>query len=552
MVKKNVLTPVLAGVLGVAVVGSGVGYYVMSKKADGDANQKSKNESTVVVSPKLSVMAENISNTIDKAAEIAKGDVDYAYEGSFNISFGPALTNNMPTAPKDFGMTVSSKQKGGNEGGDIVLTYGGEKLVTVNQVYSRENGDDMYVRVPELSDAYIKVNKADAESYLKDSMGMDLSQYTQAAESIDFDADAFEADLKEYEQLVKDNFPESKESGTKSGDIDGISYEYTSKSYELTSADGQKIVTAVLEKAKTDENFKKLYDQGVEAAGSQVASSDESSIPSYEESIDKMLEEVKGEIEGEDTVILETYENGDGQFAGFNLKPADKDGELKLITVSNENAEGLDMNFDSGDGTIMKAYGALKSENDVVNGSYTVSSTEDGKETMKVVYTMTDMKNVGENFSGTIRMDLTSNEGSEAQSGWMEIKSDSTADDVNITFDFGFAGENAFTMTMTSKKTEASDVELPGGDAKIFNALDEEQMNQYLETCDTQGFMTKMKDTLGDEMYNSLFGGSASSYSSGSSSYNDSDYDYDFDYDDDDFNWEDFDTATESSADKPA
>lgn len=118
MVKKNVLTPVLAGVLGVAVVGSGVGYFVLNKNADKASSEKSKNQSSVVVSPKLSVMAENITNTIDKATEIAKGDVDYAYSGSFNISFGPAITKNMPTAPKDFGMTVSSKQKGGNEGGD--------------------------------------------------------------------------------------------------------------------------------------------------------------------------------------------------------------------------------------------------------------------------------------------------------------------------------------------------------------------------------------------------------------------------------------------------
>ena len=40
MVKKNVLTPVLAGVLGVAVVGSGVGYFVLNKNAD--KNEKTK------------------------------------------------------------------------------------------------------------------------------------------------------------------------------------------------------------------------------------------------------------------------------------------------------------------------------------------------------------------------------------------------------------------------------------------------------------------------------------------------------------------------------
>lgn len=539
MVKKNVLTPVLAGVLGVAVVGSGVGYFVLNKNADKE-NEKTKSNSTVVVSPKLSVMAENISNTLDRAAGIAKGDVDYAYEGSFNVSFGPALTKEMPTAPKDFGMTVSSQQKGGNEGGDIVLTYGGQKVVTVNQVYSRENSEEMYVRVPELSEAYIKVNKDEAEKYVTDSVGVDLSEYAKTAESIDFDVEAFEADIKDYEKVVKDNFPEAKEEGKKSGDIDGLTYEYTSKSYDLTAADAQKVAKAVLEKAKGDENFKKLYEQGVDAANQSMAKyGEESSTPSYEEAIDKMLEEVNGDINGESSVVLETYENSNGEFTGFLLKPNDEDGELKLITVSNENAEGMDMTFDSGDGDSYTAYGALKSENDTVNGGYTISVSEGGEESVKVVYTVTDMKNVGDNFAGTLRVDLNVNDGSEANSGWMEVKSNSTADDVDVSFDFGFNGENALTMTMTSKKTEASDVALPGSDAKIYNALDEEQMNEYLSTCDTEGFMNKLKEALGDEMYNSIMGSSSSSYSSQID-------------DDDDFDWDKFEEESENNSNQPA
>ena len=150
------------------------------------------------------------------------------------------------------------------------------------------------------------------------------------------------------------------------------------------------------------------------------------------------------------------------------------------------------------------------------------------------------MKNVGDNFAGTIRLDISSSEDGEPESGWMEIKSDSTADDVNVTFEFGLAGENAFTMTMTSKKTEASDVDKISSDAKVYNALNEEEMNEYLSTCDTEGFMTKLKDTLGDEMYNDLMGSSSSSYSS-------SQYD-----DDDDFDWDKFEESTDNTANDPA
>ena len=198
------------------------------------------------------------------------------------------------------------------------------------------------------------------------------------------------------------------------------------------------------------------------------------------------------------------------------------------------------MTFDSGDGDSYTAYGALKSENDTVNGGYTISVSEGGEESVKVVYTVTDMKNVGDNFAGTLRVDLNVNDGSEANSGWMEVKSNSTADDVDVSFDFGFNGENALTMTMTSKKTEASDVALPGSDAKIYNALDEEQMNEYLSTCDTEGFMNKLKETLGDEMYNSIMGSSSSSYSSSQID------------DDDDFDWDKFEEESENNSNQPA
>lgn len=548
MVKKNVLTPVLAGVLGVSIVGSGVGYFVLSKDA-GKASDKTKSESAVTVSPKISVMAENISNTIGRAQEIADGSADYAYEGKVTYSFGTFVTNNVGTEVKDIGIAMSSKQKNGNEGADITVSYDGKDMFSVNEVYSRDNTEEAYVKIPELSDAYLKVSKADMESYMKEQTGIDMNEYTAAAQDIDFDVDAFEADIKEYEQVVKDNFPEMKEDGKKTGDIDGISYEYTSKSYEVTAADAQKIATAVLEKAKTDENFKKLYDDSVEKAmqSSAYAYGGESDIPTYESMIDDMLNSVKEDLSEEDTskVTLETYENGDGDFMGFNLKPQDDEGELRYVAVTSDSAEGIDLFFDAGDGTAMTAYGALKSENDTVNGSYTVTSTDDGKETMKVVYTVTDLKNVGDNFAGTIRVDAKSDDEYDAFSGWMEIVSASTEDNVDVSFDFGYNGESAFTMKVTGNKTEATDVEMPSADAAVYNALDEEEMNKYLESCDTEGFTNKIKDAMGEEMYNMMFGGTMYG--------NTPDYQIE---EDDDFDWEKFETEVEADAkeeaDKPA
>ena len=106
-------------------------------------------------------------------------------------------------------------------------------------------------------------------------------------------------------------------------------------------------------------------------------------------------------------------------------------------------------------------------------------------------------------------------------------------------------------MNVTCKKTEASDVELPGSDAKIYNALNEEEMNKYLEECDLEGFQNKMKEKLGDDMYNQLF---SSASSAGSlSGYETDDDDYEYSFDDDDFDWDQFETElNEAESDERA
>ena len=526
MVKKNVLTPVLAGVLGLSIIGSGVGYFVVNKDGGGDTGilGGSKKEE-VKASPRFSVMAENVSNTLEKAEKIAKGESDYACEADLNMSFGPAVTEELEEAPKDFGMNISSKQKGGKEGADITLRYGGQQFMTINESYSRDQEDILYIKVPELSDAYIKVSRADAEQYMKDDFGFDVNAYADAADTVDFDVKAFEDDLKTYQQTVKDNMPATKEEGKKSGDIDGVTYEYTSKTYEISGTDVTKVANAVLDKAKTDEQFRKLYSDSVAKAVEQMENTQgavEDTPPTYDEVIDEMRKSLNDDI-GTDTskADLITYEDKNGDFKGFELKPQGEEGVLRYVIVSDDKAEAMDMNFDSGDGETMSLLGSMKSDGNVVNGSYTFNADTNG-EKMKYVYSVTNLGSAGENFTGSVRVDIQIDDGFDPMSAWTEVSSTSDADNLNVVYDIGYNGQNAVKMTVTSKKTEASDVEMPGADAKVYNALDDNDMNQYLESCDVEGFNNKMKSVLGDKMYNDIFGGGMTG-----GGYDDYDYDDD-------------------------
>ncbi len=523
MVKNKVLTPVLAGVLGLSIAGSGIGYYLVNK--DGGSKDGTLREQ------KINQVAENINNTVDKAEKIIKGELDYAYDADVTVSFGDGLAElTGGQSFDDIKVSTSSKQKGDNTEADVTLFYGDNSVVSVNAFYQRGDNDTAYFQIPELSSAYLKADKATAQQYLEQEAGVDLDEIMSSAETIDFDAQAFVDSLDDYAQVVKDNFPEVKEEGKKEGDIDGIEYSYTTESYDITEKDAQNMVKAVLEKVKTDENIKKLYDQAAESAGEEV------DAPSFEEAIDEMLEEVNtdiGEEVSDESIELTTYNDGD-DIVGFKLVPniEDADFELDFVTISTDEAEAIDLTIDIGGEASFTMKGSITEEDDALNGEYVMNLDAGEYVSAEATYTVDNVKAVDDAFTGSMRIDAKMNSGDQDISGWVEIISDSNADKTDVKFIVGYNGSEMVTVAVEGKKTEASDVTIPGSDAQVYNALDEEELNKYLEGCDVEGFQEHVKSALGEELYALIESSTSSGF--------DDDYDYDdYDWDDEDYDWDD-------------
>ena len=72
MVKNKVLTPVLAGVLGLSIVGSGLGYYFVNKDSNDGKTEGGK--------AKLTQVADNINNTLGTAEKAIKGELDFCLQ----------------------------------------------------------------------------------------------------------------------------------------------------------------------------------------------------------------------------------------------------------------------------------------------------------------------------------------------------------------------------------------------------------------------------------------------------------------------------------------
>ena len=84
MVKNKVLTPVLAGVLGLSIVGSGLGYYFVNKDSNDGKTEGGK--------AKITQVADNINNTLGTAEKAIKGELDFAYNATATVSFGEGFT----------------------------------------------------------------------------------------------------------------------------------------------------------------------------------------------------------------------------------------------------------------------------------------------------------------------------------------------------------------------------------------------------------------------------------------------------------------------------
>ena len=550
MVKNKVLTPVLAGVLGLSIVGSGLGYYFVNKDSNDGKTEGGK--------AKLTQVADNINNTLGTAEKAIKGELDFAYNATATVSFGEGFTEQAGVSLQPISVTTVTKQKGSNTAADVSLTYGGNNLVSANAVYSRDN-KSAYVQIPELSDAYLMVNvdslKDKVGSELS-SQGIDLDSLFDSAEGadVDFDTDALEKDLEEYKKVMEDfSFPKPVDGEKKTGDIDGNEYSYTTKEYTISGNDVKAALKAVLDKAKDDATLKDMFSKA--GVADKLGMSYDDIISQYADSMDSLFESDNLD----ETATFNAYYSGD-DLAGFSLE---KDGEgATLYTILKDDVVAVDFSLDMGSEGSASFKGSANTVDGVTNGKFTMKmetaadsdidadmTSADGGlsleptmavspsinfDTMEAEVTLKDLKEEGDAFSGTIRFDVNGTSDSQAVSGWVELASASTADKLDLSVEFGMNGKQFVTMAVTGNKTEASDITVPSGD-KIYDMTNDDQMNTYLAGCDSDGFVANVKKVLGDEVYNMLVNAEGDL---------ESDYDDYGDYDDyDDYDISDIDLS---------
>ena len=149
MVKSKLLTPVLAGVLGVSVAGSALGYVLVNKD---DEKKDTKKSSTAVVSPveKLSdgFKAATSTEVVENAEKALKGELDFSYDAKATLSFGDGFK--AASGIEDMGsigFTANANQNGNMGSADLSVLFNDNDLISLSAVIDRDNGK-AYVQVP--------------------------------------------------------------------------------------------------------------------------------------------------------------------------------------------------------------------------------------------------------------------------------------------------------------------------------------------------------------------------------------------------------------------
>ncbi len=514
MLKKSLLTPILSGVLAVTVIGSGV-FYVLNNK-DTEKEEKKGGKTSI------SKMTSNISDTIEFADKAAKGELDFGYNANIEFTLGDSLTQSMGYNLKPFSMETVTKQKGKKTASDIKLKYDAKDIISFNSVLDNETGDT-YIRVPELSDAYILGTADELQEMLGystyGSFGGSVTGMATSSASPDaildvfkdIDYDALFADIEEYESILTENAPEPVDGEKIKGEISGHSYSFTTKSYEVTGEVAYNILTASVEKLKGDEIIKQIaLDTGITEAD-------------YIASLDELVADAPTDDEKKEVLAnVDVYYDGDVA-TGFLINSDDLGlDNYKVITVASDDVTAIDMDITIDESNSCKAVGAFETKKGKTNGSvdYDVN-IEGAAATAKI--SLTDIEEQGDFFSGAVKYEIKMDQDGTTINPVIELVSNSASDKLDLSLNVSNSGENYFNLGITGEETDASDITIPTGD--IYK-MDDAGMESYMSKCDFNKVMDNLKSALGDELYNDLFGSDVS----GSTGYDDFDFD-DFDLD---------------------
>lgn len=506
MKKRSALTPVLSVVLSLLILAAGLIAGIKGGTFSKDKDETSDKSSGRFEFEGLNDTFAFASASMEKINGIFSGSANVGNFSKLTFTPDQSLLDEMDGSEaaglKSVSVSSDVKVKGESSAADICLDYDGERLVTLNTVYSDNTA---YFRVPELNEAYVKGN---VEQLITEEIG-NYGEEIEIPEEVQNALNAFDGEkcsrlLNDFLDIVRDGLPEGKNSGETSGKINGISYKYDVVTVEVTEEDVRNISVALIEKFRGDSDVKALYDAFNAAAEERLAENGDvpdEKLPEFDEYCQMLLdlvnEDVSDSSESSQSLKFKLFYDGD-RLMGFSSSEDDED--ITAVMIDSEEEFAVGISGINSDGEETRLDFSVTGKDGDYEGKLNFVSAEDTDMNFTAGFVSdTEEQNVDSGvYKGTLEVYLTS----EGHTLKAVIDSDCDMDSSKAAVSVLFDDKQYFTVEFESVITNASDVTLPTG--KVYDISNEADMQEYSEGCDLQGFEQYLKDALGEELYDAL------------------------------------------------
>lgn len=385
MKRKKAIAVLAAIILGVGTAPAGVMAADSYKEAEKETFQKfledfaaSYGESMANYDNAIAGSAADITVNLDDAGKALLGmlapvDVSWLQDAKFSMRVGMAE----------------------NKMSELMDLYVNDTKICSLEYYLDMETMDVYMKIPELVDGYIKVN-IEEEAELAEEAAEGLEEETEDGISITFSTEpgdlADTADTLAFMNGIQENLPDAETvktlldrygtilldnvadgtSSTETLSAGGVDQECTALEGIISEKEGVSMIKEILSTAKADEELKNLIESWTAGMDSEEFSYDK-----FLESIEKMEAELEEDTEepSEEGFVSKIWLDAEGQVAGRQISLRDETGSAEpLITWASPKQDtgcGFRMEINGGD-SVITAEGSGELTGDLLSGTYSV------------------------------------------------------------------------------------------------------------------------------------------------------------------------------------
>lgn len=429
-------------------------------------------------------------------------------------------------------------------------------LLNDNQICSLEyyldpESQDVYMRIPELSDKYFKTNLKEAADQQASNIESDIEELTPDDTDVDIPTDNFasaysdsislsaslmsdlssalpeasviETLLDKYGSMLFDNLTEG-ESSQETLTAGDISQDCTVYEGQISSEDAVKTATELLEAAKSDSDIESILN-----TWNDKLSSDENLYESFTTAVDKGLNALKDTdtSDSEDSYLsTKIWVDENGRIAGRALEIQEGDTTTPILTwqmPENGSDFGYLLTIASDDINTYSLSGSGQIDGDKLNGTYELSLADSISAIIEVKdYDTVSAKegNLNGNYKITFPSSDTDNEddyySSILENFALVLDLNSEKNSGSVALSIENAGSTLGTLSITGGAGEAVEIPDLASLKDVYDANNNDDMNAYAATLDFTSIMDNLsKAGVPDEVITYILsGGSATEDSS--------------------------------------